>query len=73
MYVLGRNGFEAQTEHAFFCKRAMLVHFFSSNPSYLFAVVESKASSGRFNSVLSVVAVSDRLFAVKYAMMDLCL
>lgn len=60
-------------EHAFFCKRTILVHFFSSNVSYFFTVAASNTSSGRFNSSLSAAAVFGRLFAERYAMIDLCL
>lgn len=58
---------------AFFCKRTILVHFFSSNVSYFFAVAASKLSSPRPNSSLSVAAVFGKLFADKYAIIDLCL
>lgn len=59
--------------HAFFCKRTILVHFFSSKVSYFFTVVASNASSARFNSSLRAAAVFGRLFAERYAMIDLCL
>lgn len=60
-------------KHAFFCSRTMLVHFFSSSVSYPFAVVASNISSLRLNSSLSTAAVFCRLFADRYAMIDLCL
>ena len=56
---------------AFFWRRMTLVHFFSNNVSYFVAVVASKTSSPRPNSVLSTAAVFGRLFADRYAMMDL--
>ena len=60
-------------QHAFFCKRTMLVHFFSSSVSYFFTVAASKASSGRLNSSLRAVAVFGKLVAERYAIIDLCL
>lgn len=60
-------------KRTFFCKRTTLVHFFSSKPSYFFAVVASKTSSPTFNSCRSAEAVLGRLLAARYAMMALCL
>ena len=51
----------------------MLVHFFSSKVSYFLAVAASKISSPRFSSILSAAAAFGRLFADRYAMIDLCL
>jgi hypothetical protein len=74
--VVGRydkqNGV-SQYKHTFFCNRTMLVHFFSSNVSYFFAVAASKTSSPRLNSALSAAAVFGKLFADRYAIIDLCL
>lgn len=64
---------DLKRRHAFFCKRAMLVHFFSSIPSYLFAIFGSNTSSPRFTSLLSAAAVSGRSLATRYAIIDLCL
>lgn len=57
----------------FFWSRTTLVHFFSSRPSYFLVVFASKASSFRSSSSRKAAAVFFSLFAVKYAMMDLCL
>ena len=73
---IARVGIEAKIlyyKHAFFCKRTILVHFFSSNVSYFFTVAASKASSGRFNSSLRAAAVFGKLVAERYAIIDLCL
>lgn len=51
-----------------FCKRMLLVHFFSSIVSYLLIVVGSK-----FSSSFSVDVVWVKPFAVKYARIDLFL
>jgi hypothetical protein len=59
--------------HTFFCSRTTLVHFFSSRPSYFLAVLASNTSSPRLISARSAAAVFDRLFAERYAIMDLCL
>jgi hypothetical protein len=59
--------------HAFFCNRTIAVHFFSSNDSYFVVVAASKTSSPRLNSALNAAAVFCRLFADRYAMIDLCL
>lgn len=64
---------ELESGHAFFCRRTMPVHFFSSNVSYFFAVPASKTSSPRLSSVLRAAAESGRLFAVRYAIIALCL
>lgn len=60
-------------EPTFFCNRTTLVHFFSSRPSYFLTVLESRTSSGRLSSCRSAAAVSGRLFADRYAMIDLWL
>lgn len=57
----------------FFCRRTMLVHFLSSRFSYFFAVAASNTSSGKFRSALTAAAALGRLFAARYAIMDLCL
>lgn len=59
--------------HTLFCNRAILVHFFSSNVSYFITVGPSKTSSPRLNSARSAVAEFGRLFANRYAIIDLCL
>jgi hypothetical protein len=51
----------------------MLVHFFSNNVSYFLAAASSKASMLRPNSALSAAADSGKLFAERYAMIDLWL
>lgn len=57
----------------FLCKRAILVHFFSSNVSYFFMVAESKTSSESFSSSLRAAAAFGNSFADRYATIDLCL
>lgn len=57
----------------FFCRRTTLVHFFSRRPSYFLTVVVSSTSSGRLSSSLSAAAVLSKLFAERYAIIDLCL
>lgn len=57
----------------FFCRRTTLVHFFSRRPSYFLTVLGSRASSDRPSSCRNAAAVLGRLFAERYAMMDLCL
>lgn len=57
----------------FFCRRTTLVHFFSSSPSYFLTVLVSSTSSGRLSSSRNVAAVPGRLFAERYAIIDLCL
>lgn len=49
----------------------MPVHFFSNSDSYFFAVPASKTSSLRSSSARSAAAALGRLFAVRYAIMDL--
>lgn len=48
----------------FFCNLTTLVHFFSSRPSYFFAVVSSKVSP-RSSSVRNAAAVLGRLLETK--------
>lgn len=62
-----------QSRLAFFCKRTVLVHFFSSKVSYFFTAVASKSVSAMPNSFLSAEAVSGRSCEDKYAIIDLCL
>jgi len=50
----------------------MLVHFFSSKPSYLLHVAALKLSP-RSSSSRNAVALLDRLVEVRYAIMDLFL
>lgn len=57
----------------FFCNRRPIVHFFSNNVSYFVVVAASNTFSSRPDSALSIAAASGRLFADKYAMMDLFL
>jgi hypothetical protein len=69
-YHVAELGLVART---FFCNRTTLVHFFSSNPLYLSAVARSNAFSSRFRSVLRAATAAVSRFAVRYAMIDLCL
>lgn len=57
----------------FFCNRTILVHFFSSNDSYFFAVAASYTSSPSDISSRRAAALCVKLFAERYAMTDLCL
>lgn len=53
-----------QMAGTFFCNLTMLVHFFSSRPSYFFDVASSKVSS-MSSSVRSAAAVLGRLLEAK--------
>lgn len=72
LLIMGKrsHGLFART---FFCKRTTLVHFFSRRPSYFLTVLVSSTSSGRLSSSRSAAAVLGKLFAERYAMIDLCL
>jgi hypothetical protein len=69
----GRLNGNEERGRAFFCNRAILVHFFSNNVSYFFAVASSKTFSPRPNSARREAAAFGKLFADRYAMIDLCL
>jgi hypothetical protein len=56
---------------AFFCRRITLVHFFSNNVSYFLTVTALKVSSSSPSSVLSAATAFGKLFADKYATIDL--